>query len=175
MWKNDKFKKVLFFATEAHKNQKMGWPLDTPYLAHIYGVTMYAVNGAIDDNVQIDFDFLVQVAMLHDVLEDTSVTFAELARPFGSKVAEAVQALTKNPNLPSEQQMPDSIQRIKQQPAEVWMVKLADRLFNLRERPQTWAREKQEMYKQEAYLILNELGGMSNTLYNQLYQAIEQY
>jgi hypothetical protein len=46
----------------------------------------------------------------------------------GNEIADGVIALSKNTILPSkEEQMKDSIARIKQQPKEVWMVKMCDR------------------------------------------------
>ena len=45
---------------------------------------------------EFDLDFAVQVALLHDIIEDTATTYDELAEHFGSKVADGVLALTKN-------------------------------------------------------------------------------
>jgi hypothetical protein len=39
--------------------------------------------------------------------------------------------ILRNNSLSKEQQMPDSLQRIRQQPKEVWLVKMADRICNL--------------------------------------------
>ena len=47
-------------------------------------------------------------------------------------------------------QMADSLARIKQQPKEVWLVKLADRSANLGKPPHYWSAEKILAYRQEA-------------------------
>ena len=54
-----------------------------------------------------DTGFAIQVALLHDTIEDTSATFEELATRFELNVAYAVAALTKNEDLPKDQQMQD--------------------------------------------------------------------
>src|SRR5690606_11363187 len=99
-----------------------------------------------------DFDtgFAVQVALLHDTLEDTETSMAELEQYFDKKIAEAVNALTKNDDLPKEEKMSDSLTRIKSQPKEVWAVKLADRITNLQKPPDHWDSEKRMKYKMEA-------------------------
>lgn len=71
--------------------------------------------------------------------------------------------------------MKDSISRIKKQPTEIAVVKLADRLFNLHIKVPTWSPEKQESYKKEAQLICDELGYASETLRSQLQKAIDEY
>jgi len=53
------------------------------------------------------------VALLHDVLEDTTVTAEELAAEFGTEVITGVLALTKTKLLPKTGQMNDSLQRLK--------------------------------------------------------------
>jgi guanosine-3',5'-bis(diphosphate) 3'-pyrophosphohydrolase len=46
--------------------------------------------------------------------------------------------LTKKENLPKGEKMVDSLKRIKDLQKEVWAVKLADRITNLQEPPQSW-------------------------------------
>jgi len=74
-------------------------------------------------------DLLVLCAPLHDTIEDTPCTHDEITKEFGAEVTNGVLALSKNKNLPSkDEQMRDSIDRIKKQPQEIWMVKLTDRI-----------------------------------------------
>jgi (p)ppGpp synthase/HD superfamily hydrolase len=73
------------WALRAHSGQvdKSG----APYIAHVVRVAN-AVEG---DAAQV-------VALLHDVVEDTAVTQAQVAEAFGSEIAEAVAAITHLPN-----------------------------------------------------------------------------
>jgi len=122
-----------------------------------------------------DFDmkYAVQVALLHDTLEDTSTTYKELESEFGVDVAEGVLALTKNVKLDPSEQMKDSLDRIRQQRHEVWVVKLADRITNLEKTPEHWDIEKRHSYHVEALVILNLLKGGNNYLESRLKQRIE--
>lgn len=122
-----------------------------------------------------DGDLAVQCALLHDVLEDTDTTYAEVEATFGSRVAQGVLALTKNESLPKEQRMRDSLERIRQQPREVWLVKLADRITNLAPPPHYWQKDKIERYREEAKLIHQLLCEASDYLNQRLMSKIEAY
>jgi (p)ppGpp synthase/HD superfamily hydrolase len=89
-----------------------------------------------------------------------------LANRFGSNVADAVAALSKDEKIGAESkdkwqqkvlQMADSLKRIKAQPKEVWMVKLADRITNLQPPPHYWTVDKVQRYKQESIKIYETL------------------
>jgi len=71
--------------------------------------------------------------------------------------------------------MIDSINRIKQQPKEVWAVKLADRITNLQEPPSHWNNDKKKSYLEEAGLILSELSEGNNYLAERLREQIKNY
>ncbi len=173
LWDNKIVQKALFFATKAHAGQTMKQPFGTPYSAHVVGVLLNAVNFCYND--KLDWNFLCCCALLHDTLEDTSTTYEQLVSLFGQKVADGVLALTKNENLPDDEQMPDSIERIKKQPREIAIVKLADRLFNIRDRVPSWTKQKQDFYIEEAKLIYENLKLANENLANALEKAIREY
>ncbi|MDR2352677.1 MAG: bifunctional (p)ppGpp synthetase/guanosine-3',5'-bis(diphosphate) 3'-pyrophosphohydrolase, partial [Deltaproteobacteria bacterium] len=108
-------------------------------------------------------DLAINCAILHDTVEDTKVTIEDVVRNFGESVARGVLALTKNNNLPKELRMEDSLRRIKAEPAEIWLVKIADRICNLTpELPfHFWNREKCLSYAKEGEQILETLKGAS--------------
>jgi guanosine-3',5'-bis(diphosphate) 3'-pyrophosphohydrolase len=119
--------------------------------------------------------YAVQVALLHDTIEDTDTSVAELEEHFGHMVAEAVLALTKFDNLPPEIQLRDSVQRIRKQPYEVWAVKLADRINNLQPPPPEWSTEKISRYYDDAKMIYDELHEGNEFLATRLKEKIEVY
>jgi len=86
-----------------------------------------------------------------------------------------VSALTKDPSLGKPTAMRDSLNRILRQPAEVAMVKLADRITNLAPPPPQWTAEKVSAYRAEAVLIADTLGAASAGLAARLRQRIERY
>jgi (p)ppGpp synthase/HD superfamily hydrolase len=120
-------------------------------------------------------DLAVQCALLHDTIEDTPVSYEDIAQAFGIAVADGVMALTKRADLPKPDAMADSIRRIKTQPREVWSVKLADRITNLQPPPEKWPLSKRSAYCDEAVYILGELGSASGYLAGRLNHKIESY
>lgn len=172
-WSQECYIKALLFAGNAHNGQKVPGT-ELPYLAHLTMVSM-EVMAALATEDGLDGNLAIQCALLHDVLEDTPVALEEFIETFGEKVANGVQALTKNDNLPKEQKMADSLTRIRQQPREVWMVKLADRITNLQPPPKHWTVEKMQSYQQEARQIYDALHTGSPFLANRLQQKIEDY
>lgn len=172
MWNNEKVNDALLFAINAHKNQEMYFPEGTPYSAHIIGVALTALNFA--ENEKVDKELVIKVALLHDTIEDTGVTFEELKNKFGIKVAQGVLALTKNETLAKEEQMPECLERIlKLNCKEVALVKLADRCFNTRCVVPSWTKEKQEFYKRESQLICDKLGNFCEPLKNKILENIK--
>ena len=169
------YQKALTFATAKHLEKGQTVPgTDLPYTVHLSNVAMEIL---IAGSKTPDFNtaFAIQVALLHDVLEDTSTTYEELENNFGTAIAVAVQALTKNQDLPKGEQMKDSIQRIKKMPKEVWAVKLADRITNLQPPPEYWSKAKRLEYQEEARIILTELKDGNEYLAGRLEKKIKEY
>lgn len=175
MWNNKLINEALFFAISKHNGQIMKHPQNMPYSAHIVGVALTAMGYAKDMVTKIDFELLICCALLHDTLEDTETNFDELKSYFGENIANGVLALTKNEMLPKEEQMSDSILRIKAQPIEIAIVKLADRIFNMRDVVPTWSLEKLISYKNEAQLICDSLGYACNQMKVDLQNEIDNY
>ena len=176
-WDQDKYLFAWRFASLAHGKKKQCLPgSDIPYINHIGSVAMEAMAAIAGSGDVKNPDLLVQCALLHDVIEDTESTYEDVKDRFGVEVADGVQALSKDTDLPSKQeQMSDSLTRIKSQPKEVWMVKLSDRISNLMPPPDYWGREKIAAYRDEAIVILSELGEASALLANRLREKIENY
>lgn len=172
-WSQESYIKALIFAGNAHNGQKVPGT-ELPYLTHLTMVSM-EVMAALAAEDGLDGNLAIQCSLLHDVLEDTDVGYERLKDTFGEAVLNGVQALTKNDNLAKLEKMPDSLARIRQQPREVWMVKLADRITNLQPPPKHWTIEKMQSYQQEARQIYDALHTASPFLAARLKQKIEDY
>ncbi|HEY1088334.1 MAG TPA: HD domain-containing protein [Archangium sp.] len=170
-WNQDLFKTTLDFATQAHGEQKVPGS-GFPYVTHLVKVATEVLRAA---DGTFDVDLAMQCALLHDSVEDAGVNVDDLAARFGERVARGVAALTKNESLPKEQQMNDSLMRIRQQPREVWMVKLADRITNLEPAPHYWTAEKKQKYRVEAQEIVDALGEAHAGLSARIRQKIAAY
>jgi (p)ppGpp synthase/HD superfamily hydrolase len=83
---------AIKFADRRHKGQKRkatGLPYITHPIAVSYLLAQYKVSKRLEE--------LVAACILHDVLEDTKTTHAQLARKFGALVASLVYELTNDP------------------------------------------------------------------------------
>lgn len=78
-------------------------------------------------------------AILHDTIEDTGCTYAQLSEVFAQRVADGVDALSKRSHLDKAEAMSDSLNRIRSQPHAIWKVKLADRICNLQAPHHDWS------------------------------------
>ncbi len=116
-------------ARDAHRDQvrRSG----DPYIAHPVGVAMILSDLGLDD-------ITLAAALLHDAVEDTSVTLKSLEEQFGPDVAAIVDGVTKLDRLEfdsKEAQQAATMRKMLVAMAKdvrVLLIKLADRLHNMR-------------------------------------------
>lgn len=175
MWSPERYLAAWNYAAAMHGGQKVPGT-ELPYLTHIGAVAMEVMTALAPDLPVNSPDLAVQCALLHDVIEDTPASYADVAARFGVAVADGVLALTKDTTLPSKaEQMADSLTRIRRQPREVWIVKLADRITNLQPPPAHWDAAKIASYRAEAQVILDALGEADSRLAARLAEKIAKY
>lgn len=143
-----------------------------PYIVHVSEVC-FEVFSVLDELS--DPALALQAAALHDVVEDTGVPLQTIEQEFGHAVAEAVLALTRNEQLEEDEQIPDSLSRIKKLSKDIWVVKLADRIANLKPPPDSWTTEKIKKYLEVSMLIYEELKEANTTLADRLLGKIDSY
>ncbi len=168
-----KYDDALRFAATAHGGQTVKGS-DLPYVVHVTLVAAETI-AAIEREGADDADLAVQCALLHDVVEDTPVTLAEVAALFGPEVAAGVDALSKREDLGRDEALADSLRRIDECRREIRMVKLADRVTNMAPPPHFWTSAKRASYRDEAQAILDLLGDASDHLAARLRGRIEAY
>ncbi|MBR2717127.1 MAG: bifunctional (p)ppGpp synthetase/guanosine-3',5'-bis(diphosphate) 3'-pyrophosphohydrolase [Oscillospiraceae bacterium] len=125
----ERIRRAFDFAVEAHNGQKR--KDGSPYVTHAIAAATIAAQMGLDDEAII-------AALLHDVLEDTSITHEELAAQFGKEVADIVEGVTKLTRVQystvEETQM-ENLRKMLLAMAKdirVILIKLADRLHNMR-------------------------------------------
>lgn len=175
MFSQEKYLKALNYAAKAHGDQKT--PYGFPYVVHLTSVAMEIIHAfQVLEVKQEDTDFAITCALLHDVLEDTDVTFEDLMEDFSETIAIAVEALSKDKNIESKKaQMANSINKILTQNYSVQSIKLADRITNLQKPPASWDNEKIYNYFQESKFILSCLKNSNSVLSQRLEDKINNY
>ncbi len=147
--------KAYDFAQKAHEGEKR--MNGEPYITHPLAVARSVSEWNLDEAS-------VAAALLHDVVEDTTVTIDEIKKNFGEEIAFLVQGLTKLENLQYPQnQDAENMRRFIiafSEDLRVLIVKLADRLHNMQtlefllpERQKIFALETSEIYAPLAYRL----------------------
>src|SRR3990170_2313008 len=117
------------FSEAAHEGQfrKSG----EPYISHPLAVANILAQWHLDSQA-------LTAALLHDVMEDTSVTKTEISRNFGKPVAELVDGVSKLDRIEFETQEKAQAENFRKmllamaRDVRVILIKLADRLHNMR-------------------------------------------
>lgn len=75
---------------------------------------------------------LIAAALLHDVLEDTPVTYEELREEFGENIADIVQMETEDKSKSWKERKGRTIEQLPLRDDSIKMVTLGDKLSNMR-------------------------------------------
>ncbi len=167
------FQETIKFAAEKHGSQKVKGS-KIPYVVHLTNVAMEIFMAARKTH-GFDLGYALQLALLHDTIEDTETTRQELEMVFGKDIADGVWALTGDPKLLKEYRIPDCLAKIRRLPREVGAVKLADRITNLQAPPKGWSKSHIRDYLYDAQQILQTLRGSNDYLEKRLEAKITEY
>ena len=122
-------KRAYQIAAEAHDGQKR--LSGEPYIMHPLSVALILASLGMDEAS-------IVAAILHDTVEDTSLTFEEVKKEFGETIAELVDGVTKIGKIPlatKEEQQAENIRKMliaMSRDIRVIIIKLADRIHNMR-------------------------------------------
>ena len=126
--KSDLIRNAYDYAKEKHRDQlrKSG----EPYFSHPVAVAKYLIDQKLDD-------VIIATALLHDTLEDTESSYSEIKQIFGEETAKLVEGVTKLKVLSfkDENRQAQNLRKLLEaahNDARVLLVKLADRLHNMR-------------------------------------------
>lgn len=153
--------KARIFAIEAHDGQVRCNRAQEPYVNHLREVAGLVEESGGSENE-------LAAAWLHDVVEDTSVTFADIVEKFGVHVAGIVHGLTDPEefgSLPLQERKVLQAKHIRFKDKSVKRVKIADQISNVRcvvkDPPIEWDNQKNLIYAETAFLIAMECGHIS--------------
>jgi len=125
----DTLSRAYEFALKAHKNQLRD--SGDSYLSHPVEVANILTELKLDSAT-------IATGLLHDTIEDTKVTYANVKKEFGKEVADLVEGVTKISELEGkiiENSKAENIRKLilaTSKDIRVLLVKLADRLHNMR-------------------------------------------
>ena len=148
------------FAMQAHGDQKRA--SGDPYISHPLEVAGILTNYRLDSNSII-------TALLHDTVEDTSITSEDIRKEFGEEIMHLVDGVTKLTQIELQSEESDQAENFRKlvlaisEDIRVLLVKLADRLHNMRTLnfiPKPEKRRRIALETMEIYAPLAERIGM---------------
>lgn len=148
--------KAYLFSKSSHGNQKRH--SGDPYFSHPLEVAEILINLKLDQAS-------IVTALLHDVVEDTDITLEEIEKDFGEEIARLVDGVTKLgkiESISSNERVAENFRKLTLAMSEdirVLIVKLADRLHNMRTLFYVPSKEKKIKKAQESLDIYAPLAG----------------
>jgi guanosine-3',5'-bis(diphosphate) 3'-pyrophosphohydrolase len=155
--------KAADFAAGKHRVQRRSDTSLTPYINHPLGVAQLLSSVAGVETT----DVLV-AAILHDTVEDTDCTLDEIEREFGLVVRNIVAEVTDNKTLTKVERKRQQIKHAPHMSHEAKLVKLADKLHNLRAQttspPADWNLARRQGYFHWSAAVVQGLRGTNAAL-----------
>ena len=141
---------------------------EIPYIVHPIRVAMILRAAGYSDSKN---ENLMLAALLHDLLEDTDLTFEDIEQQFGEQVALIVEELSKPVDLKKD----EWLQSFGNASKGAKVIKIADRIDNLLDMESIeWSKEKKRIYAEQSLIILDKCGNANNKLAKKLKDVIEQ-
>ncbi|XP_044212468.1 guanosine-3',5'-bis(diphosphate) 3'-pyrophosphohydrolase MESH1 [Thunnus albacares] len=161
------------FAAEKHRNQRRKDVDATPYINHPIGVARILSHEGGVTEIEV-----LQAALLHDTVEDTDTTPAELEAKFGPIVARIVEEVTDDKSLSKQERKRLQVEHAPHRSHQAKLVKLADKLYNLRDlnrcTPVGWTAERVQEYFEWACAVVKGLKGTNSALEEKLEELFRQ-
>lgn len=153
------FVKAVAFAADKHRNQRRKDAEASPYINHPIALANVLANeGGVDDVT------VLCAAVLHDTIEDTETTPEELQAIFGPKVASVVMEVTDDKSLEKSVRKQRQVEHAPHMSREAKLVKLADKISNLRDiiasPPADWSAERKQNYFEWAAKVVAGVRGV---------------
>jgi (p)ppGpp synthase/HD superfamily hydrolase len=133
------------FAAAKHVNDRRKGEAAEPYVNHLAEVADLVARATGGGDVE-----AIIAAVLHDTVEDTDTTFAEIEARFGARVAALVAEVTDDKTLAKAERKRLQIEHARHASPAAKIIKLADKTSNLRAMavspPRGWPAERRAEY-----------------------------
>ncbi len=132
---------AIHFATGKHRDQRRKDVHQSPFINHPVEAAhlLVKVGGVSDDEAII-------AAVLHDTLEDTATTPAEIEQWFGKGVRQLVEDVTDPPNLSTNERRRRQLAQVRTASPRARLIRLADKVANLAALPTSWTPDQRHAY-----------------------------
>lgn len=165
--------KAMNFAACKHRDQRRKDLEASPYINHPITLANLLWNEAGMRDTAV-----IVAALLHDTVEDTQTTFAELEQDFGQEVHHLVKEVTDDKSLPKQMRKQLQITHAARLSERAKLVVLADKVANLRDinssSPVGWSTERKREYFEWAKCVVDQLRGTHRKLEAMFDQAYQQ-
>lgn len=132
------------FAAERHRDQRRKDVEVSPYINHAIAVAATLADAGVTDPA------ILAAALLHDTIEDTDTTAAELEEWFEPAVRALVEEMSDDKSLRKEVRKELQVEHAPHASAAAKMIKLADKICNVRDvaasPPPDWPRARRVEY-----------------------------
>ena len=163
---------ALTFASAKHRDQRRKDIDASPYINHPIEVAGILAHCGITE-IEV-----LQAAILHDTIEDTETTGAELEEKFGPAVRRIVDEVTDDKSLPKLERKDLQILHAPDLSLEAKLVKIADNTVNARDilhnPPKGWDRERREAYLLWTRRVVDGCRGVHPELERQYDAALQE-
>ncbi|MBS0620117.1 MAG: HD domain-containing protein [Verrucomicrobia bacterium] len=165
---------AIEFAADKHRFQTRKNVAKTPYISHPIGVAYNVAKiGKVRDSA------VLIAALLHDTLEDTQTTEAEIEELYGVAVLGYVKELTDDKSLSFEERKRAQVISAPNKSKGAAQIKLADKLYNLNDlfnsAPEGWSKARVDRYWQWAQSVVSRLPPANDQLTDAIDELIERY
>lgn len=155
--------KALHFAADKHRDHRRKDVGASPYINHLIEVAELLTRvGGVTDLITL------QGAILHDTIEDTTTTPEELEAAFGPEVRRVVEEVTDDTKLPKADRKRLQIEHAPHLSREAQLVKLADKISNVRSVTETppaqWSLQRRQEYLDWADQVVSGVRGCNAAL-----------
>ncbi|MBI1215906.1 MAG: HD domain-containing protein [Alphaproteobacteria bacterium] len=152
--------KALNFAAQKHTDQRRKGERAEPYVNHLTEVAELLATHTGGTNTDV-----ILAGILHDTVEDTKTTRDELVREFGENIADIVMECTDDKSLPKAERKRLQVENAPHKSDDAKMVKMADKISNLRaillSPPPDWELSRKQEYFDWAKKVVDGCRGVN--------------
>jgi len=153
---------ALKFASQKHFEQRRKNGV-TPYINHPIEVAETLARVA-----DVSDPAILCAALLHDTVEDTDTSEAEIKQLFGEQIASLVMECTDNKSLPKQERKRLQVEHAPHKSAGAKLIKLSDKISNVRDitenPPADWSTQRKIEYLDWSEQVVSGLRGQNKDL-----------